>query len=305
MGGTISPRKDTTVAKDGNQSYTITASAGYVISRVKVVKGTASETIEDAAGKTSYAYTFKNVQTDGQIEASFEKSATTYTITASAGENGSINPSGSVSVTSGGSQTFTITASNDYEVADVLVDNVSQGAIETHTFTNVTANHTISVTFKRKPATTYTIEASAGENGTISPPGSVSVTSGGSQTFNISASEGYEVADVLVDSESKGTITTYTFTDVTANHTISVTFKRKSATTYTITASAGANGSISPPGSVSVTSGGSQTFTITAFENYNVAAVFVDGVAREVSATTYTYTFTNVTADHTITATFE
>ena len=118
-----------------------------MISRVKVVKGTTSETIEDAAGKTSYTYTFTNVQADGRIEATFEKPATTYTIEASAGANGTITPSGSVSVTSGGSQTFTIAPSTDYEVADVLVDSVSQGAITTYTFTNVTANHTISVTF--------------------------------------------------------------------------------------------------------------------------------------------------------------
>ena len=146
-GGTISPRKDTTVAKDGSQSYTITASTGYVISRVKVVKGTKSEIIEDAAGKTSYAYTFTNVQADGRIEASFEKPATTYTIEASAGANGTITPSGSVSVTSGGSQTFTMEGSNGYVVKDVLVDGVSEGARTTYTFTNVTANHTISVTF--------------------------------------------------------------------------------------------------------------------------------------------------------------
>ncbi len=142
-GGTISPRKDTTVTIGGSQSYTITASTGYVISRVKVVKGTTSEIIEDAAGKTSYAYTFTNVQADGRMEASFEKPATTYTIEASAGANGTISPSGSVSVTSGGSQTFNISASEGYEVADVLVDGESQGAITTYTFTNVTANHTI------------------------------------------------------------------------------------------------------------------------------------------------------------------
>ncbi len=307
-GGTISPREDTTVSKGGSQSYAITASPGYVIGRVKVVKGTTSETIEEAVGKTSYTYTFTNMQTDGRIEVNFEKPATTYTIEASAGSNGSISPSGSVSVTSGASQTFTISASGGYEVENVLVDSVSQGAITTYTFTNVTANHTIAVTFKQKPATTYTIGASAGSNGTISPAGSVSVTSGGSQTFNISASEGYEVENVLVDNVSQGAITTYTFTNVTANHTIAVTFKQKPATKYTITASGSTGGTIDPSGSVQVTGGSDQTFNIAADTDgeYLIDELLVDGAKVEAASgqTAYSQLFTNVTADHTISATF-
>jgi hypothetical protein len=224
-GGTISPRENTTVTKGGSQLYTIEAGTGYVIAKLTVVKGTISETITAAADQASYAYTFTNVQADGSITVSFKSTATTYTIDASAGSNGTISPSGSVPVTSGADQTFTIAASNGYEVENVLVDSVSQGATTTYTFQNVTANHTISVTFKQKPATTYTIDASAGSNGTISPSGSVPVTSGESQTFNITASNGYEVADVLVDGKSKGAITTYPFTNVTANHTIRATFK--------------------------------------------------------------------------------
>jgi hypothetical protein len=72
----------------------------------------------------------------------------THTITASAGENGTISPSGSVSVTDGGSQAFTITPSNGYRVVSVLVDGSSVGAVTTYTFTNVTANRTISATFE-------------------------------------------------------------------------------------------------------------------------------------------------------------
>jgi hypothetical protein len=72
-----------------------------------------------------------------------------YTITASAGSGGTINPSGSVSVALGGSKTFTITASEGYAVLDVLVDSVSKGAITTYTFSNVTGNHTIVASFQR------------------------------------------------------------------------------------------------------------------------------------------------------------
>ena len=72
-----------------------------------------------------------------------------YTITAAAGEGGSITPAGEVSVKEGASQTFTITASEGYAIADVLVDGQSVGAVDSYTFENVTANHTIAAVFTR------------------------------------------------------------------------------------------------------------------------------------------------------------
>ena len=72
-----------------------------------------------------------------------------YTITAAAGEGGSITPAGEVSVKEGASQTFTITASEGYAIADVLVDGQSVGAVDSYTFENVTANHTIAALFTK------------------------------------------------------------------------------------------------------------------------------------------------------------
>jgi len=71
----------------------------------------------------------------------------TFTITATAGANGSISPSGVVTVSSGAGKTFTITANAGYQIADVLVDGSSVGAVSSYTFTNVTADHTISASF--------------------------------------------------------------------------------------------------------------------------------------------------------------
>ena len=77
------------------------------------------------------------------------EAAQKYTITATAGEGGSITPNGDVSVKEGASQTFAITADNGYEIADVLVDGNSVGAVETYTFDEVKANHTITVSFNK------------------------------------------------------------------------------------------------------------------------------------------------------------
>jgi hypothetical protein len=70
-----------------------------------------------------------------------------WVITASAGPNGSIAPNGAVGVAEGGSQSFTVTPDPTYHVLDVLVDGSSVGAVTTHPFTNVTANHTIAASF--------------------------------------------------------------------------------------------------------------------------------------------------------------
>ena len=67
-----------------------------------------------------------------------------------------------------------------------------------------------------------------------------------------------------------GTISSYTFTDVQAAHTITANF---TINTFNITASAGAGGSISPDGSVSVKYGDNQTFTITPNTGYNIVDV--------------------------------
>lgn len=75
---------------------------------------------------------------------------TRYTIKAEAGEGGSISPSGSVQVTAGADRTFTITAGADYQIADVLVDGESVGAVSSYTFKNVRANHTIQAVFEAK-----------------------------------------------------------------------------------------------------------------------------------------------------------
>ena len=69
-----------------------------------------------------------------------------------------------------------------------------------------------------------------------------------------------------------------------------------------ITTTAGANGSISPPGAVDVNYGSDQSFTISADSNYQVLDVIVDGGSKGPLAN---YTFTNVTKNHTIEANFD
>jgi len=149
--------------------------------------------------------------------------AQSFTITASAGANGSISPSGAVVVAPGADQAFTITPDGCHHVADVLVDGSSAGAPTGYTFTNVQANHTIAASFAIDGP--FTITATAGAGGTIGPSGAVSVACGDSQSFTISPDPGYSVDQLVVDGVNTSPAPSYTFTNVTANHAISVTFK--------------------------------------------------------------------------------
>ncbi|MGD9175509.1 MAG: hypothetical protein PVF29_15210, partial [Desulfobacterales bacterium] len=222
---------------------------------------------------------------------------TAHTITAANGAGGNISPIGSVSVPHNGSQAFTITPDACYSVQDVLVDGVSVGAVTSYVFNNVTSDRTISVHFAAFAA--YTITANAGPNGSIGPAGAVSVGCGADQSFSITPDTGYEVLDVQIDGVSYGPIPSYTFSSVTQDHSISATFKVIGG--FVIHTYSGFNGSISPPGPVSVPPGGSQSFAITPQPGYQVAEVWVDGVSQ---GTISAYTFNAVDADHTIEAQF-
>jgi hypothetical protein len=219
-----------------------------------------------------------------------------YTIVASAGSGGSISPSGDVVIlTEATDQAFTITADTGYHVADVLVDGVSIGPVPSYTFAAVAANHTISASFA---INTYTITPTPGANGSISPAGAQTVAYGSTPTFTMTPALGYHVADVLVDGVSIGPVPSYTFAAVAANHTISASF---AINTYTITPTAGANGSISPAVPQTVDYGASQTFSFTAVRGYYIADVLVDGVSI---GPVPSYTFTAVAADHIISVSF-
>jgi hypothetical protein len=154
-------------------------------------------------------------------ESDFSNEVVCQTITSSADPNGVIIPYGTVPLAQGKSQTYTITPAPNCVIADVQVDGISIGPVSSYTFTNVTANHTISATFA---ASTHAITASAGANGSMTPSGTVNVNAGASQSFAITPASGYRVADVKVDGTSVGAVTSYTFTNVTASHTISATF---------------------------------------------------------------------------------
>lgn len=151
---------------------------------------------------------------------------------------------------------------------------------------------------------TFDIVSSATTGGTITPSGSVSVTEGQNQSFSVSADSGYELSDLVVDGASVGKQSTYTFSQVAANHTIQAAFAivaPPTPSTYTISAACGANGQINPTGDTQVEKGASLTVFITPSDKYKIDKLIVDGAAVTVASK---YKFSNVNENHIISATF-
>ena len=175
--------------------------------------------------------------------------AKTYTINVTTDYGSSVNGSYPDTVVEGSNKYLHISKRQGYKLTSVILDDSSQtipsqteasGEVMTISLENITSNHNLVVTsepFK------YTITTSAGSNGSITP--SATVNYGSSKTINMSPSTGYEVNEVIVDGINKGKITTYTFNNITDNHTISVTFKKLDEQKFTVNCTTVQNGNIS------------------------------------------------------------
>ncbi len=273
--GSIAPAGDVIVLEGESQTYTMTPMAGFALASLLV------DGVDQLSQVVNNTYTFENIQADHTIAAHFDAE---HIITATAGNGGSISPNGQISVGNNANITFTVTADAGYAIASVLVDNVEQ--IETgnvlttfsYTFENVIDDHTIAATFETMPLRRIT--ATAGENGTITPSGIVSVPYNGTQAFEIVANEGYQIASVVVDAgtENEEDVTSqlndavYTFTNVIVNHTIDATFEVIPTYTLTIHYVYAENDATAAP---------DHTETLVAGADYSVASPVIDGFTAD------------------------
>ena len=207
---------------------------------------------------TIKAIAVKNGMQDSSVEAF------TYTIQIPV-------PKYAVTVTNGSGtgqyaqgETVTITAGaapsgqqfKEWEVVSGTI-TLASSTSETTTFTMPTEAVSVKANYEAIPVTGYTITATAGANGSITPSGAVGVAAGGSQTFTISPSSGYVIDTLKVDGLEVTATTSYTFSDVKANHTIEVTFKQESQTPDVTAPSI-----TTQPGNATVKVGETATFTI-------------------------------------------
>ena len=146
---------------------------------------------------------------------------------------------------------------------------------------------------------TYTVTSSAGPHGTISPLGATPVAESGDITFTIKPDSNSHVTTLIVDGTPRTPALSYSFKDVSADHTIFAGFD---VNIYTFTSSAGFGGTIYPFGVKGYEHGQSDTYTISPWPGYRVKNVILDGASR---GRITSIPFPNISASHTIAATFE
>lgn len=243
--GSIDPTEATVDAGD-DLPFTIHAEDGCALDYI-TVNGDVVYSNNDPENAFTGSWTLEDIREDSEVVAYFAADEdedgvpdepSYWTIEASAGSGGGIDPEGDVFVPDGGDQRFDFDPDRGYEIDRVRVDGDSERVRSSYTFEEVTENHTIRVTFTETDEggdddddddddggiTYLTITATAGEGGSISPDGRVQVAYDRNKSFIIQADEGYELADVLVDGRSVGAVGRYTFEKVHKNHTITAVF---------------------------------------------------------------------------------
>lgn len=226
-GGTVDPEGSKKVVKGSVETLEITPDNGYVIDEVKIDGQNVSVcNILDVKmdGDRTVSVSFRPVSTQDiavtiDVDAKIEIRTTGGEI-----DFGKIVPSGEVKVRPGSSLKVSILLNPGFEIEDFKVDGKSVGKVTEYTIENIQKSVDISISVI-KNVDGYTIKASAGNGGKISPSGDVKIEKGKDATFTFSANSGYAVSDVTVDGKKVVASGSYTFKAVSGNHTISVSFK--------------------------------------------------------------------------------
>ncbi len=161
------------------------------------------------------------------VDRSFTVNPATVTISASAGPNGSIDPSGPVAVGFGNDQSFSLTPAAGYHVSEVRIDGVSSGPVTTYTFQAVTAPHSIEAFFSNEFNITVSKEGDGQCLISSDPEGlicgevcSKDFAPGSRVIINFIPESGSILADVTVDGYSYGPVPSITFGSIMDSHQV-------------------------------------------------------------------------------------
>ena len=184
-------------------------------------EGLAVELGDFTANGTNYTYTLQN-----------DSGATSTLVTAVSGNGEPVSINGQA-LSTGGSATVAIPNSGTTDIVVgigaktytlTILRNSGTGGNEGNSGTG--GNEGGSGSGGGSGYSYYTIKATAGAGGSISPSGNVSVREGRDQTFTITPDKGYAVANVKIDGKSIGAVKSYTFENVSRTHTIEVIFMK-------------------------------------------------------------------------------
>ena len=259
-GSSVSGSYPDTVVEGSNKYLHISKRQGYKLT--SVILDDSSQTIPsqtEASGEVM-TISLENITSNHNLVVTSEPFK--YTITTSAGSNGSITPSATVNY--GSSKTINMSPSTGYEVNEVIVDGINKGKITTYTFNNITDNHTISVTFKKLDEQKFTVNCTTVQNGNISVS-PTSATVGTKITIYVNPSEGYRLKQI--DSSPNVTINNNQFTMPAQNVTLTPVFEQIEVQTYAITVGTSEHGTATAS-HTSASAGTTITMTATPGQGY-------------------------------------
>jgi len=262
--GTITPEGTSNILYGEGLNYTFTPNTGYKVKDVKV---------NNSSVGAVNSYSFSNVTSNQTISVEFEKIM--LTINVICGDNGTISPSGEISVEYGTSKTFTIIPDENYGISYIELNGERIGIKLSVVINNITENQTLKVAF----AQIFLITSTSDENGSITP--SSSVTLGNQKRFDFFPNVGYKIKDVKIDNVSIGAVSHYTFVNVDSAHTISVEYEIQK---FNISLSVDGQGSLDANSALeNITYGEDRTFTISAEEGWELFKVYINGRSVNVS----------------------
>jgi hypothetical protein len=169
---------------------------------------------------TANPLVLSNVTSNLTVTANF--SAQSFTVNFVAGVGGTLSGAATQIVPYGGTATAVTAEPNPgFQFSNWTGSGFTTTALNPLTVGNVTANHTISATFA---ITTFILTSSAGLNGTITPSGSVEVPPSGTTNFSITPAAYWQVCDVATNGASIGAVSSFIWSNVVADGTITATF---------------------------------------------------------------------------------
>jgi hypothetical protein len=289
VGGKVTPSNTQTIKANATTSFTLTPEAGFRTSLI--VGGTC------AKGSWSGAtYTTGPVTAD--CTANFVFALNNYTVSASAGANGSVTPASRI-MDYGSIAKFTVTSAANYKASVTGCGGKLVGT--TYTTGPITADCAVKATFTLN---SYAVTATAGAGGAISPPILI-VNHGSTAKFTVAPDVGFTATSVT-GCGGKLVGATYTTGPITASCAVKAIF---TINNYVVTARAGSSGTISSPGQIA-NYGSTASFTVTPAFGYRpneplgtcapgswTGTTYTTGVVTEACSliftfTLYTYTVT-------------
>jgi len=216
--------------KPGN--YVVSSGESFTVTSLPASGSKLTNVYIDNQAQTTISPTVSltNITTIHSIIYSFDyESAVLHTLTVTKTGGGTVSPFGAVRVLDGESVTVNAVPGVGYKIDHITVNGTQYANDCSYTFDSITADSTVDVTFVAGTQTKLSVNASATGNGTgyIYPSTAISALPGEDVVLSFVPDEDSAIMDVSIDGVSQGIIETYSFKNISVNHTAIVTFTNK------------------------------------------------------------------------------